>query len=107
MQASRDAPPLLTEEWDLTLAEAVVAMKTKRMTDKPMRPGITWKWEKQEALYGTLFFMMIFLDRVAYGLSGGTIFLFLAPPDGGKPMPEMGYHIGMGWATLFMLVAAG
>ena len=58
------------------MKEAIQAMRAKRMTDVGLRHSIVFSFESFEMMYGWLYFMFIFVDRLVYLSSGGGFFLF-------------------------------
>ena len=100
LQASKAEPPPLSSEWESTIKEAIQAMRAKRMTDVGLRHSIVFSFESFEMMYGWLYFMFIFVDRLVYLSSGGGFFLFGSEDSNG-------YTIGMGWATTYLLLGTG
>ena len=100
LQSSQARPPPLSDEWESCVDEALTAMKMKRMTDVGIRPGLLFTFEMPEMLYGWLYFLFIFVDRLAYLISGSGVFLF----SGGN---ISSYTVGMGWATMYLLLCTG
>ena len=74
LQASKAEPPPLSSEWESTIKEAIQAMRAKRMTDVGLRHSIVFSFESFEMMYGWLYFMFIFVDRLVYLSSGGGFF---------------------------------
>jgi hypothetical protein len=100
LQASKATPVPLTSEWESTMKEAIQAMRAKRMTDVGLRHSIIFSFESFEMMYGWLYFMFIFVDRLVYLTSGGGFFLFGSEDSNG-------YTVGMGWATTYLLLGTG
>lgn len=100
LQASKAEPAPLSSEWESTMKEAIQAMRAKRMTDVGLRHSIVFSFESFEMMYGWLYFMFIFVDRLVYLTSGGGFFLFGSEDSNG-------YTIGMGWATTYLLLGTG
>ena len=100
LQASQIEPSPLSSEWESSVSEALAAMRMKRMTDVGLRPGLLYEFEGPEMVYGWLYFVLIFVDRLAYVFSGEGVFLFGAEI-------QNSYTQGMGWATIFLLLCTG
>jgi len=101
LQASKAEPSPLSSEWESCVDEARAAMKSKRMTDVGVRPGLLFQFEAPEMVYGWLYFIFIFVDRLAYLMSGEGVFLF------GDASGRSSYASGMGFATIYLLLGTG
>ena len=99
LQASKAEPSPLSAEWESCVEEALAAMRMKRMTDVGIRPGLLFQFEAPEMAYGWLYFIFIFVDRLAYLFSGEGVFLFGTDN-------RSSYSRGMGYvkSLLYMLV---
>ena len=100
LQASKAEPSPLSSEWESCVGEALAAMRQKRMTDVGIRPGLLFQFEAPEMIYGWLYFVFIFVDRLAYLVSGEGVFLFGADN-------RSSYSKGMGYATIYLLLGTG
>jgi hypothetical protein len=100
LQASKAEPSPLSAEWESCVEEALAAMRMKRMTDVGIRPGLLFQFEAPEMAYGWLYFIFIFVDRLAYLFSGEGVFLFGTDN-------RSSYSRGMGYATIFLLLCTG
>ena len=71
-------------------------------TQQLNRGGILFNFEKHAAVFGWMYFFLIFIDRWITALSGNGIFVFFA-----DRVISADYTFGVGWATIFMLLSAG
>jgi glycosyltransferase involved in cell wall biosynthesis len=89
-------PAYATADWDDTLRAAVDEMSVKSRTDVPHREGVLWSLTRGPALRGTLYYVLLFLDRIIRLAVGVKVEFFIT---------TSGYEIGLMWAQVFLLVA--
>ena len=80
-------PALWTTHYDNTLGESIKAMNLQLTAQKLFRPSVLWNYESSAAVYGLLYFILIFSDRIVRLMFGDGAYVLLAVEDEYSQVP--------------------
>ncbi|KAI9346980.1 hypothetical protein BDR26DRAFT_855462 [Obelidium mucronatum] len=92
-----DSVKMFSSEWDSLANQAVEALSRKYQVDKLHRGALLLHLESPAIVFGFLYFIVIFIDKVALLVGTGHV----------TDLNESEISVAVGFATMYLLLAAG
>lgn len=93
-------PKPWSSAWDRLLEQATSEMLTKAHTQRALRGSLMWTREGPQVLFGFLYFVLVFSDRLLRLVLESRAFVFLGVDINDE------YSFAVGWATAYFVTAS-